>query len=174
MKQQLVRAFGSKVVVGLGATVLAFGTAGTVIALQPASDTAADHGGTLVAAEETTTTTSTSTSTSTTVAPTTTTTSTTVAPTTTTTTVHDADDDHGTEADEHEHPDNFGATVSEDARDGGVDGREISQAAHDRNDDRRAAAGHDADDDHKAAADHADDDHGGQGHGGQGRDHAED
>ena len=153
MKQQLIRAFGSKVVVGVGATALAFGTAGTVIALQPASDSTADHDGTVISVEETTSTTST------TVAPTTTTTSTTVAPTTTTT-VHDADDDHGKDAD-HEHPDNFGAMVSEDAHDGGVDGQEISKAAHDRNDDR-------------AAEREAEDDHGDDGHGSPGRDHAED
>src|SRR5207253_2785570 len=112
MKQQLLTALGSKVVVGVGATVLAFGTAGTVVALQPASDSShADVP--FVATDDSTTT-------STTAAPTTTsTTSTTVAPTTTTT-AHDADDDHGLDdADHPEHPENHG--------------REVSEAAHARN-----------------------------------------
>jgi hypothetical protein len=107
MRNHLLAALGSKVVIGGAATVLAFGTAGAVLALQPVSDNSPSHsGGPFVAADETTTTTST------TVAPTTTsTTSTTVAPTTTTTTVarpatkadddganHDVNDDHGNEA----------------------------------------------------------------------------
>jgi hypothetical protein len=37
------------------------------------------------------------------------------------------------------HPENFGATVSADARDGGVDGREISEQAHARNQQRADA-----------------------------------
>ena len=65
---------------------------------------------------------------------TTTTTSTTVPSTTTTTVVEDEKDDEA----KAEHPDNFGAMVSEDARDGGVDGQEISERAHARNEARRA------------------------------------
>ena len=108
MKTRIAAALGTKVAVGVGAAALAFGTAGTVIALQPASDSSPST----TAADDTTTTTST---TSTTLAPTTTT-STTVAPTTTTVpgTTATASDDHGRD----EHPDNFGAMVSEDARDG--------------------------------------------------------
>ena len=60
-----------------------------------------------------------------------------MAPTTTTVpgTTATTSDDHGRD----EHPDNFGAMVSEDARDGGVDGHEISEAAHERNEKRQAA-----------------------------------
>jgi hypothetical protein len=42
------------------------------------------------------------------------------------------------DADQPVHPDNFGAKVSADARDGGVNGREISRQAQHRNDERRA------------------------------------
>jgi hypothetical protein len=42
------------------------------------------------------------------------------------------------DADQPVHPDNFGAKVSADARDGGVNGREISRQAQQRNDERRA------------------------------------
>jgi hypothetical protein len=150
MRNHLLAALGSKVVIGAAATVLAFSTAGAVLVLQPASDsTPSGSGGPFVAADETTTTTSTTSTTSTTVAPTTTTTSTTVAD-------HDADDDHGKAGTEAKH-DNFGAVVSKDAHDGGVDGQEISAAAHKRNDARKAQ--HDAN--------HED-------NSGSGRDHAED
>lgn len=37
-----------------------------------------------------------------------------------------------------QHPDNFGSQVSQDARDGGVDGQQISQEAHDRNQQRKS------------------------------------
>ncbi|MCU1377673.1 MAG: hypothetical protein JWN29_656 [Acidimicrobiales bacterium] len=155
MRNHLLAALGSKVVVGVAATTLAFGTAGAVLVLQPVSDSKpSESGGPFVAADETTTTTST-TSTSTT--------STTVDPTTTTTVPtddHDADDDHAKDGSEVEH-DNFGARVSADAHDGGVDGQEISAAAHKRNDARKTQ--HNAD----HAADHED-------NGGSGRDHTED
>jgi hypothetical protein len=163
LKSHIAAALGSKVAVGVGAAVLAFGTAGTVIALQPASDTSPSTSGgpTVAAADDTTSTTSTTVEDATT--------TTTVEASTTTTTAHDADDDHGRDADEaeHEHPDNFGAIVSEDAHDGGVDGHEISRLAHDRNDDRAA----DRDDDHRGPGHDASDDHGrgrGHGHGGKG------
>jgi hypothetical protein len=148
LKAHIAAALGSKVAVGVGAAVLAFGTAGAVIALQPASDSSPSTSGgpTVAAAAAETTTTTSSTTTSTTVAP------------STTTTAHDADDDQGRDADEveREHPDNFGAVVSKDARDGGVDGHEISRLAHDRNDDRR--------DDDTTSHDHRR----GRGHGGRG------
>ena len=101
------------------------------------------------------------------------------ATTTTTTTIATtaADDDKHkgdgvNTAGTNEHPDNFGAIVSADAQDGGVDGQEISEMAHERNEDRAAArdtaasaadAGADEADDHghnAHADDHAhDDDH---------------
>jgi hypothetical protein len=143
MRNHLLAALGSKVAVGAAVTVLAFGTAGAVLALQPVSDSSpSERGGPFVAADETTTTT-------TTAAPTTTTT-TTVAPTTTTTV-----DDHGN--------DNFGAIVSEDAHDGGVDGQEISKAAHERNDERKAEHDAEVNDDHgqDGPGHDANDDHGG-------------
>jgi hypothetical protein len=46
------------------------------------------------------------------------------------------------DADQPVHPDNFGAKVSADARDGGVNGREISRQAQHRNDERRAEPQH--------------------------------
>ena len=58
------------------------------------------------------------------------------------------------QGDEHEHPDNFGAVVSEDAHDGGVDGQEISEMAHERNDARQADNENDKVD---ASADHRQD-----------------
>ena len=121
---------------GIAAALLT-GTGATVLTLQPSNH---EHPGKAADAPgHATTTTSTT-------APTTTTTSTTVAPTTTTTsTTVVAGDDAAKE-----HPDNFGAMVSEDARDGGVDGQEISKAAHERNEKRRAeraAAREDDDDD---------------------------
>jgi hypothetical protein len=147
LKTNIAAALGSKVAIGVSATVLAFGTAGTVLALQPASSdqapgTSDRPAAAAAATEDTTTTTSTST---------TSTTSTTEAPTTTTT-APEAGDDHGQDA----HPDNFGAMVSADARDGGVDGQEISKAAHERNEARRAAhrPGQTASEDH-GKADHA-------------------
>ena len=138
MKQQLFTALGSKVAMGIGATALAFGTAGTVLALQPASDSTPGNAQVPFLTTETTTTTST---TSTTVAPTTTTTSTT-APGATATSTH------------HEHPDNFGRTVSE--------------AAHARNAARAAAREADDADDHGTEVG---DDHGKSA---EARDHAED
>lgn len=61
--------------------------------------------------------------------------------------------------------DSFGAIVSEDARDGGVDGQEISELAHERNAERaadRSGHGDDADDaaDALEDADDEDDDRG--------------
>jgi hypothetical protein len=156
MKQQLLTALGSKVAIGIGATALAFGAAGTVIALQPASDSTPGNAQVpFLTAEETTTTTSTTSTTSTTMAPTTTTT----APGATATST------------DHEHPDNFGKTVSEAAH-----ARNAARAAA-----READEADDTDDDHgvdgaKVSDDHRGDDHGQSGveHGTQGRDHAED
>ncbi|MCU1375775.1 MAG: hypothetical protein JWO68_3061 [Actinomycetia bacterium] len=145
MRNHVLAALGSKVAVGAAVTVLAFGTAGAVLALQPVSDSSpSERGGPFVVADETTTT---STTTSTTVAPTTTTT---VAPTTSTTL-----DDHGN--------DNFGAIVSKDAHDGGVDGQDISEAAHERNDERKAEHDAEVNDDHGDDGPNHDvnDDHGG-------------
>ena len=77
MREHLLRALTSKVMIGVVATTLAAGSAGAVIATQTIGDShPADESG-FVAADETTTTTSTTvarTTTSTTVAPTTTTT----------------------------------------------------------------------------------------------------
>lgn len=121
MRSHLLASLTSKVAVGVAATVITAGSAGAVLATQTISDNTPVH-----AQDEVTTTTSTTSTTSTTIAPTTTTTSTTVAPTTTTT---------AKPADDHE---NFGATVSEDAHDGGVDGQQVSDEAHAKNDARKA------------------------------------
>lgn len=149
MRSHLLASLTSKVAIGVTATVLAAGSAGAVIATQTISDDS-------VHAAEATTTTS---STSTTLAPTTTsTTSTTLAPTTTTT----VEDDEA-----HEHPDNFGDAVSEDAHDGGVDGDEISDAAHAKNEARKAESddddeaddhGKSDDEEHGKSAEHRQDD----------------
>ncbi|MEN3271432.1 MAG: hypothetical protein V7636_193 [Actinomycetota bacterium] len=87
----------------------------------------------------------------------------------------DAADDDTTktvtaDADANEHPDNFGAVVSADAKDGGVDGQTISDMAHAKNDLRKANSNTSADDHGKADDDHgvdgqekaddANDDHG--------------
>ena len=84
-----------------------------------------------------------------------------------------ADDDSSTTVDANtdttEHPDNFGATVSEDAKDGGVDGHEIrdlAPGAQHRSDKATAAhaanadnAGADDATDGQEKADDANDDH---------------
>jgi uncharacterized membrane protein YgcG len=44
-----------------------------------------------------------------------------------------ADDVTGDDSGEPAHPSNFGGTVSSDAKDGGVDGQQVSQEAHDKN-----------------------------------------
>lgn len=116
MKTPLFASLPAKVAAGVAGVALLTGGTSTVLNLQPASEQ--------TAAESDDTTTTTTSTTSTTEA-TTTTTSTTVA------------DDDDTET--HEHPDNFGALVSEDAHDGGVDGQEISAKARARNEARRAA-----------------------------------
>lgn len=69
----------------------------------------------------------------------------------------DGDDTGEVDGDEGEAPnekDSFGKSVSADARDGGVDGQEISAAAHARNEARQAAKGLGSDD--AADADEAD------------------
>lgn len=160
MKHSLIASVTSKVAIGVAATALAAGTAGAVIATQPVSDS---HDA--VTVEETTTTTSTTSTTSTTVDPATT--------STTSTTVADDDAAKTAVTDDSEHPDNFGAIVSKDAKDGGVDGHEISKMAHDRNDARATQHEADSDDDDSATVtdDHGDD-HGGER--GQSADHATD
>jgi hypothetical protein len=87
----------------------------------------------------------------------TTTTSSTSTTSTTSTTIDDVEaESHVAGEHETDHPDNFGAIVSKDAHDGGVDGQEISDMAHDRND-ARATAG-----EHATADDEVDDDEHGQ------------
>jgi hypothetical protein len=51
-----------------------------------------------------------------------------------------ADDVTGDDSGEPAHPSNFGGTVSSDAKDGGVDGQQVSQEAHDKNRDRKGGS----------------------------------
>jgi hypothetical protein len=69
--------------------------------------------------------------------------------------VDDDDEDDGdvvarshTDGEHPDHPDSFGAIVSADARDGGVDGQEISELAHDRNAERADDGLDESDDEH--------------------------
>ena len=137
MRKTLLATATAKLVAGVGAVAIATGTAGAVIATQPVADHELPPQASARAVEATSD--STTTTTSTTLAPTTTT----MAPTTTTTVAST------TAADEQEPKDNFGAWVSAQAKDGGVDGREISAAAHERNEERKAARAAEDDDDEK-------------------------
>jgi hypothetical protein len=142
MRHRLLSSLSWKAGIAIAATALAAGTgAGTVHLVGDShrsgdgTEVTDDHDGTTTTTEDTTTTTS----------------------STTVDDDHDADasaraaDDDATD----EHPDNFGAVVSEDAKDGGVDGHEISDMAHARNDARRAEAGDDTEvDDDEDEADH--------------------
>lgn len=75
---------------------------------------------------------------------------------------NDADEADGAST-TREHPDNFGAQVSEDARDGGVEGQEIAAAARARNEARRAdRAATTADDDAPARGARGDERRGGK------------
>ena len=160
MRKQLFASISTKVAIGVGAVALAAGTAGAAVVMQPVGD---HHVDVAAVDDESTTTT--------TAAPTTTTTA---APTTTTTAkpavkadddAKECDDESGEDdAAEHakdstdtkdsdddatEHPANFGARVSADAKDCGVDGRTISQEAHDKNDAREAGTTATTDDSHR-------------------------
>ena len=132
MPQRLLTSLTWKAGVAIAATALAAGTGATTFHLvndsHPSDDPAeiSEHGST------------------------TTTTSTTVDGSTTSTTADDHGADANTAGDQPDHPDNFGATVSEDAHDGGVDGQEISDMAHARNDARKAGTDHATADDQKS------------------------
>jgi len=117
MNTHVIAALTSKVAIGVTAGVLAFGSAGAVVATQTIGHSSDDH-------------------------PTTTTTSTTLddgSATNDDAVTNDADvqdestDDHGTD---------FSAQVrdlaQDDDREGGI-GEQVSQLAHDRNDDRQGA-----------------------------------
>ena len=148
MRQRTLSALTWRAGVAVAATVLAAGTGATTFHL--VNDTTTD--GTELERHDTTTTT-------------------TVDDTTTTTDGVDAGSledqgadkdavtaDESTAGDHPDHPDNFGATVSADARDGGVDGQEISEMAHERNDARKASAvDATADDDSDQPSGNADD-----------------
>jgi hypothetical protein len=141
MPQRILSSLTWKAGVAVAATALAAGTGATTVHLVSDSH-AADHPAADVSEHVTTTT------------------------TTTSTTVDDGssteDESDDVEAKtvtddaSTEHPDNFGAVVSEDAHDGGVDGQEISDMAHERNDARKAGAEHATADDHPSGDDHAD------------------
>ena len=127
MRQRIITGLTWRAGVAIAATALAAGTGATAFHL--VNDTEAGDGTTIENHATTTTT----------------------VDDTTTTTADDHDADakthDGVEADDvnadhPEHPDNFGATVSADAQDGGVDGQEISDMAHERNDARQAANEH--------------------------------
>jgi hypothetical protein len=140
MPQRILSSLTWKAGVAIAATAIAAGTGATTFNLvndsHPAGDPAvevSDHAST--------------------------TTTTVDGSTTTCTTVDDHGDDDGTAATNAtnetattEHPDNIGKTVSEDAHDGGVDGQEISDMAHERNA-ARAGADHATADDHSDEAD---------------------
>ena len=132
-KTPLLASLSAKVAAGIAGVALLAGGTGTVLALQPASDThelpakAADAA--VEATNRTTTTTDDDTSSD-------------------ALSTEDDGDDVTTESHPAgEHPDNFGALVSEDAKDGGVDGHEIADAAHARNAERRGALTAATDDD---------------------------
>jgi hypothetical protein len=143
MPQRILSSLSWKAGIAIAATALAAGTGATTFHL--ASDS---HAGDHPAAESehgsTTTTTAVG----------------------TTTTTAGADDEgksgDATTAGQPDHPDNFGAIVSKDAQDGGVDGQEISDMAHARNDARKLAADNatTADDNGKDEADDQDENEG--------------
>ena len=156
MKTALLTSLTAKVAAGVAGVALLSGGAGTVLALQPAGERTLPPSAAEAALEAT----------GREAATTTTTTTTTAAPTTTTgddddKATEDATKDLAEDTTEDEakaHPDNFGAMVSEDAKDGGVDGQEISELAKARNEERRADRADKDDDDEAEADDEADDD----------------
>lgn len=142
MRTTTFTALTAKAVAGIAAATIAAGSAGTVLVTQTVGD---DRPAELTAAEETTTTTEAEETTTTTAAETTTTTeattTTTEAPDGSTTTTTEVEDEA---EDAKEHPENFGAIVSADAKDGGVDGQEIAEAAHAKNAERKGSRPHPA------------------------------
>lgn len=149
MKTALLTSLTAKVAAGVAGVALLSGGTATALVLQPAGDRTLPASAAEAALEATGREAATTT---------TTTTSTTVAPAITTVPEDDAKDEVAKDAtddtESKEHPDNFGAVVSEDAKDGGVDGQEISELAKARNEERRAdRADEDEDEDETSPAD---------------------